>query len=72
MVFGLCLLYLPPVVGPRLSLDKIYLDVVRKDSNLQLHTCHTLVLEGGAPTLDIAIFISFSIFFGLRVLRVRP
>lgn len=70
MVSLLCVLYAPPVLGPRLSLNQMFFDVVRKNSKLHSHTRHILLLE--VTNLRICVCISeFILVFCLRVLCAR-
>lgn len=45
MVFLLCFLYLPPILGQRQSPNQIHLDVVCKYSKLKSRTRHTIMLR---------------------------
>lgn len=64
-------LYLPPVVGPRLSLKSMCLDLIRKDSKLQSRMRHTPVSGERTFIFVFAMFISFSFFSGAHDLRAR-
>lgn len=70
--FNVLLLYLlsiAPLVGPRLSLEKMILDNVHEDFKLSPSTCHTLVMGWETLTVLLAFCVCFS--FSFRFFCVR-